>query len=123
MDTLKIGILTIIIDYFYLSFIKNKFNKMIVKIQGSEIELNYFAAALCYLLLIFCLKYFVIDKKFTDLEAFYLGIIIYGIYETTSAATLKNWSNEIIILDTIWGGILFYLISKIFKSKLLDSLL
>ena len=46
MDTLKIGILTIIIDYFYLSFIKNKFNKMIVKIQGSEIELNYFAAAL-----------------------------------------------------------------------------
>ena len=115
MDLVKIGLATIVIDYFYLSFIKEKFNEMIIKIQGAEIELNYFAAALCYVLLIFCLKYFVIDKKFTHLEAFYLGAIIYGIYETTNAATIKEWNNQIIIIDTIWGGILFYLISLLFN--------
>ena len=115
MDILKISLSTIVIDYFYLSFIKNKFNKMINHIQGSDIELNYIAAGICYLLLIFCLKYFVIDKKFTNLEAFYLGVIIYGIYETTSAATIKNWSNEIILIDTLWGGILFFLIAKLFR--------
>lgn len=87
---------------------------MINNIQGTNIELNYIAAGLCYTLLVFCLKYFVIDKKFTNLEAFYLGIIIYGIYETTSATTLKNWNNEIILIDTLWGGILFLLISYIF---------
>lgn len=87
---------------------------MINNIQGTNIELNYIAADLYYTLLVFCLKYFVIDKKFTNLEAFYLGIIIYGIYETTSAATLKNWNNEIILIDTLWGGILFLLISYIF---------
>ena len=115
MELLKISLATITIDYFYLSFIKNKFNKMINNIQGSDIKLNYIAAGLCYILLVFCLKYFVIDKKFTNLEAFYLGIIIYGIYETTSAATLKNWNNEIILIDTLWGGILFLLISYIFR--------
>ena len=116
MELLKIGLATIIIDYFYLSVIKNKFNKMINKIQGSDIELNYIAAGLCYILLVFCLKYFVIDKKFTYLESFYLGVIIYGIYETTSAATIKNWSNEMILIDTLWGGTLFFLISKIFRQ-------
>ena len=118
MDIIKLGLLVIVIDSIYLSFIKNKFNKMINNIQGSDIELNYPAVILCYSLLIFCIKYFVIDKKFTDIEAFYLGIIIYGIYETTSAATIKNWSNEIIILDTLWGGILFYIIAFIFRNYL-----
>lgn len=115
MDILKISLTTLIIDYFYLSLIKDKFNKMIYNIQGSNIELNYIAAGICYTLLIFCLKYFIIDKQFTNLEAFYMGAIIYGIYETTSAATIKNWNNEIIIIDTLWGGILFYLISNIFR--------
>ena len=49
---------------------------MINNIQGSDIELIYPAVILCYSLLIFCIKYFVIDKKFTDIEAFYLGIIM-----------------------------------------------
>lgn len=118
MDTIKLGILVIVIDSIYLALIKDKFNKMINNIQGSDIEINYTAAILCYSLLIFCMKYFVIDKKFTNLEAFYLGIIIYGIYETTSAATIKNWNNEIIILDTLWGGILFFIISFIFRNYL-----
>ena len=116
MDILKIGLLVIFIDSIYLSFIKNKFNKMINNIQGSDIELNYPATILSYSLLIFCIKYFVIDKNFTNIEAFYLGIIIYGIYETTSAATIKNWSNEIIILDTLWGGILFFIINIIYST-------
>ncbi len=118
MDYIKLGLIVILIDYFYLSWIKDKFNKMIVKIQGSDIELNYGAAALCYALLIFCLKHYIIDKKFNTLDTFLLGVIIYGIYETTSAATIKNWDTKIIVIDTLWGGCLFLISRYIYNHVL-----
>ena len=107
MDYIKLGLIVILIDYFYLSWINKKFNKMIVKIQGSDIELNYKAAAFCYALLIFCLKHYVIEKKFNTLDTFLLGVIIYGVFDTTNGAIFNNWDLKTILLDTIWGGILF----------------
>ena len=40
-------------------------------------------------------------------EAFLLGIVIYGVYETTNYALFKNWSILSVIIDTLWGGLLF----------------
>lgn len=34
-------------------------------------------------------------------------IIIYGVYETTNYALFKNWSILTVIIDTLWGGLLF----------------
>ena len=35
-----------------------------------------------------------------------LGLIAYGTYEFTNYATLRDWSIEQVVLDTLWGGAL-----------------
>jgi uncharacterized membrane protein len=40
-------------------------------------------------------------------DAFLLGIVIYGVYETTNYALFKDWSILTVIIDTLWGGTLF----------------
>ena len=57
--------------------------------------------------LIVGINYFIIKPKKSVSDAFLLGIVIYGVYETTNYALLKNWSILTVIIDTLWGGILF----------------
>jgi uncharacterized membrane protein len=51
-------------------------------------------------------------------DAFLLGICVYGVYETTNYAILDKWSKTSVIIDTLWGGILFsgttYIMQKYF---------
>jgi uncharacterized membrane protein len=46
-------------------------------------------------------------------DAFFLGILIYGVYESTTYAILKQWKLKTLIIDTLWGGILFALTTGI----------
>jgi len=101
------AIIFIIIDSIYLNFMKGYFEKQIQKVQGSSLKINYLGAALCYLFLIIGLNYFIIKPKKSVKEAFLLGIIIYGVYETTNYATFTEWSPITVFTDTLWGGILF----------------
>ena len=41
-------------------------------------------------------------------DAFILGFCVYGIYEFTNIAIFKNYKWIAAIVDTLWGGILFY---------------
>ena len=72
-------------------------------------KLNLVGAILCYVFLVFGLNYFIISRKKPLLDAFILGIVIYGVYETTTYALLENWSPLAVLIDTFWGGILFTL--------------
>jgi len=36
----------------------------------------------------------------------FLGLLAYGTYEFTNYATLRDWSMEQVIVDTVWGGVL-----------------
>ena len=101
------AIIFISIDSIWLNLMKNYFSKQIQSVQGSSIKINFLGAALCYLFLIVGINYFIIKPKRSIYDAFLLGLIIYGVYETTSYSLLKNWSILTVILDTLWGGILF----------------
>jgi len=92
---------------------KNKFDSQIKLIQGSGIELNISAAVICYISLVFGVYYFIIREKKSLYDAFLLGIVIYAVYETTNLALIKKWSPSIAIIDTLWGGILFTLVTAI----------
>lgn len=35
-----------------------------------------------------------------------LGLMAYGTYEFTNYATLRDWSMEQVVVDTLWGGVL-----------------
>ncbi len=101
------AIIFISIDFVYLNVMKGYFNKQVQNVQGSSININYLGVALCYIFLISGINYFIIKPKKSVSDAFLLGIVIYGVYETTSYALLKNWSILTVIIDTLWGGLLF----------------
>ena len=101
------AIIFISIDFVYLNVIKGYFNNQIQSVQGSQPKINYLGAALCYIFLIAGINYFIIKPRKSVNEAFLLGIVIYGVYETTNYALFKNWSMLTVIMDTLWGGLLF----------------
>jgi uncharacterized membrane protein len=101
------AIVFISIDFIYLNVMKGYFDKQIQIVQGSQTKMNYLGAALCYIFLIVGINYFIIRPKKSITDAFLLGIVIYGVYETTNYAIFKNWSLLSVIIDTLWGGLLF----------------
>ena len=101
------AIVFITIDFIYLNVIKNFFNNQIKSIQGSEVKVNFLGAGFCYIFLVIGINYFIIKPRKSVNEAFLLGLVIYGVYETTNYALFKNWSIITVIMDTLWGGILF----------------
>ena len=101
------AIVLISVDYVYLNFMKKYFQKQIQDVQGSELKLNLLGGALCYLFIIIGINYFIIKPRKSINDAFLLGIIIYGVFESTNYALFKNWSIFTLIIDTLWGGILF----------------
>jgi uncharacterized membrane protein len=109
------AIVFVCIDFFYLNFMKNYFNKQVQAIQGTPIKMNILATLLCYIFLIFGLNYFIIKPKRSVSDAFLFGIVIYGVYETTNWAIFSKWSPLSVIIDTLWGGILFALTTSIIK--------
>jgi len=113
---LLLSVIMVLIDYVYLSLVSGFFNKQISLIQNSNIKLNYPATILCYLFLTLGFYYFLINKKSTYMDAFLLGLVIYGVYETTNKAILKKWKWDSVIIDTIWGGTLFFLVKMIFEK-------
>uniref|UniRef100_A0A6C0IXS3 DUF2177 family protein n=1 Tax=viral metagenome TaxID=1070528 RepID=A0A6C0IXS3_9ZZZZ len=109
-----ISVLFILIDYFYLSNISNYFNNQVNLIQNSPITLDFISAGLCYFFLVFGLYYFILKDKKSPLEAFLFGLIIYMVFETTNKALFKNWKWTTVLIDGIWGGILYYSITTIY---------
>jgi len=106
-EILLISIILVVIDSSYLYSMKNFFNNQIKHVQGTDIQINIYAAILCYIALVYGLYYFIIKDKRPLIDAFIFGIVVYAVYELTTMALLKNWSWKTVALDTLWGGILF----------------
>ena len=110
-----LGIIVLSIDIIYLTSVKNLFNKLLRGIQGSDIVLNMPATILDYLLIVFSIFYFIILKNGSIEDAALLGFCIYGIYELTNMAVIKKWNWKVVVLDTIWGSILYSVSVALFR--------
>ena len=106
-------IVMLLLDGVYLGLTSTFFNQMIEKIQGSPIQFKLSGAIACYILLVLGLNYFIIQENKSVLDAFLFGILIYGVFDTTTYAMFKNWTLNAAISDTLWGGLLFALTTKI----------
>lgn len=109
------AMILIILDFMYISFIKNIFTAQIQNIQHSKVVVNWIGIILCYVFIIASLHYFILWPKKSVLDAFILGLLTYGIYETTNYALFKDWSFTIVVIDTLWGGVLFALTTYIYS--------
>tara|TARA_Y100000816_G_scaffold279520_1_gene251878 strand:+ start:5974 stop:6369 length:396 start_codon:yes stop_codon:yes gene_type:complete len=90
------------------------FGKLINKIQGTPMKINKVGAFFSYFFITFALYYFIIRKNKSPGEAFLLGLAIYGVYEYTSYALISKWDFNTTIIDTLWGGLLFYICTHIY---------
>ena len=104
---LIVSVILSILDYIYISIFSDHFKNQIYKVQKKPLEMNIKSTIMCYVLLIFGLYYFIIRKNKSVYEAFLLGLFVYGVYELTTISLLKEWEWKTVIIDTIWGGILF----------------
>jgi uncharacterized membrane protein len=110
------AILFVVIDFFYLNLIRKYFENQVKIVQGTPLQVNLLGTVLCYIFLIFGLNYFIIKSKKSAYDAFLLGILIYGVFETTNYALFKKWSILTVIMDTLWGGILFAIVTFIINK-------
>jgi uncharacterized membrane protein len=109
------AIVFVCLDFFYLNLMKGYFDNQIKAIQGTKIQMNFLAVIICYIFLIFGLNYFIIKPKRSVSDAFLFGLVIYGVYETTNWALFSKWRITSVIIDTLWGGILFGLTTFIIR--------
>jgi len=108
--------LIVIIDTIYLNAMKDSFGSMVTSIQRVVMKVKLLPAILCYLLIIFGLNYFILNKRQGILEAFLLGFVIYGIFDMTNMALFKKYKWNLAIIDSLWGGVLFALTTAIVNA-------
>ena len=111
------SLILLLLDFVYLNLSKNHFSKVVISIQGSAIKLNYFAMIACYICLILGINYFIIKDNRSVLDGFLLGFLVYAVFDLTNKAIFNNWDYTTVIMDSLWGGILFalttYLVQKL----------
>ena len=117
-NILLLSLIFVLVDAGFLYLMKNNFQEMIKKIQGSSLEIKILPTIACYIILVSSLYYFIIYKKGSYLDAFLLGFFIYGVYETTNMAIIKNWDYRIGLIDLSWGGFLFLITSYLYKNTI-----
>ena len=118
MDAKKIaatGLTMLVLDGIFLSFFGPKFIKMIENIQNSKVSVKYIPMIITYIVLVFQLYYFIIKQNKSLLDAFLLGFTTYAIFDLTNFTLIKNYKLEILLIDSIWGGILYALTTYIVK--------
>jgi uncharacterized membrane protein len=102
------------VDIAFLRMLTPYWNNQLMSIQGSPLKLNTPGALLSYATLIVGLYYFIIRHKKPVVEAMLLGWFVYLVYETTNKAIINNWKWQTVIIDGLWGGILFGLTTWVF---------
>jgi uncharacterized membrane protein len=138
-DLIVLAIIILILDGVFLYGAKDYFSRQVMLVQGSALNVYVPSAAICYILIIVGLYYFVLRHIIVPnasslaasvqtmrlregmLVAFFLGVFVYGVYETTTLAVLRNWSPITALIDTTWGGLLFSLSTYFYyRYKCLD---
>jgi uncharacterized membrane protein len=80
--------------------------EMIRDIQGSALQMKIWPAVVVYL----ALAYLATIPR-SHIEAFLLGTSVYAVYDFTNLATLKNYQPAFAVADSLWGGVLFAIVS------------
>ena len=101
----------LVLDLIFFWVNQNFLTKTLVSVQGFKPKVRYVSAFFCYVALTFLMYYFIIKPKRTLLDAFLLGVAVYTVYETTNYALFKNWPLQMVIMDILWGGFMFFVIA------------
>jgi uncharacterized membrane protein len=110
---LTILVIMLLLDSVYLYLTKSMFGELVAKIQRTAMQFRIEGAIIVYILLALGLYYFIVKPGLSAWEAGLLGLVIYGTFDFTNYAMLKNYDLKIAIMDTVWGSLLFALTTLI----------
>jgi uncharacterized membrane protein len=104
------GMSYLLLDFVWLSsstpFL---YQPQFMKIQGKPLSLNKGYAVMAYVLLLFTLLSICIplcthySKTHPSIVFAMVGLSIYGIFNMTNAAVLRNYELKTCVVDTLWG--------------------
>jgi uncharacterized membrane protein len=110
----QIFVYVLLLDFLFFWVNDSFLQKTIRGVQGKPMRIRWLGALICYVALASILY---ATQKLSYRDTFLLGMGIYAIYEGTNYAIFRDWPLSMVLLDTLWGGILFvsvrYLMKKI----------
>jgi uncharacterized membrane protein len=87
--------------------------KLVLRIQGSQLILRFAPALVVYIALAY-----LVTQVDSPVDAFKMGIATYAVYDFTNMALFKDYPLSFALMDTLWGGILLaavrYALNRIF---------
>jgi uncharacterized membrane protein len=107
-------ILMLVLDLSWIALMKKKYGNWISSVQKKEMVVKMSAAIIAYALMCVVVVFVLLPLTYYSYNPFVgaiLGGCIYGIYNATNYATLSNYSLTMAIVDTIWGIVLFTILS------------
>jgi uncharacterized membrane protein len=113
---LSILVCVVLLDMLFFWVNQTFLQSTIKRVQGKPVQVRLLGAVICYLALTAILY---ASRKLSVRDTFLLGMGIYAVYEGTNYAIFKEWPIQMVVLDTLWGGILF--VTAQYLSKTLDK--
>jgi uncharacterized membrane protein len=97
----------LLMDIVWLWYRGKDHEQLFQSIQGSKIDVRWFAAASIYILLPIALWLWAIQDAKTYIAAAAkgatVGFLMYAFYDLTNYATFTNWTLNMTIVDILWG--------------------
>ena len=116
----------IILDFVWLGLVIKKFNMQMLseigRIKDGQFDIMYAPALGAYVLMSLALVVFVVPK-ISGAESWLnvvlygglMGFVVYGIFDMTNMAILKNYPLLFAAVDMSWGTFAFIVVSAILK--------
>lgn len=119
--------LVLFFDFIWLGFVMKDFNLRhlgpIGRIEDGSFQLLMFPAVVAYLLMALSIALFSVPRAMESgsfLGAFLwgaaLGLVVYGIFDMTNLAILKNYSIPFALADMAWGTFLYGAVTAIVRE-------
>lgn len=119
-------VLTIALDFVWLGYVVNRFNlnqlAQIGRIVDGKFDVWLLPAVITYILMALLVVFFVLPQTEGRgwVEAFGLGCLmgfcVYGVFDMTNLAILKNYPVPFALADMAWGTFLFGAITLLART-------
>ncbi len=100
-----------LLDGIFIWLMKDIFQEQVQLIQNKPIKIKIISLIMCYLSLGFCLYYFIFSETKSDvrrvIDSIILGLLVYSVFDTTNSILFEEWKTTTMLIDILWGGILF----------------
>ena len=118
-------VLFLVLDALFIGAMMKNWQSLLLRVQGEKLEVKMLSAIGAYIVMVLAWVYFVYKPYLIHKNIWtavktgaVLGFVIYGIFELTNHAIIKKWDFSFVVMDTVWGSVLYALVSYFALSLL-----